>query len=192
MAANFSFKAVVIGTSAGGLDALTRIIGKLPADFPAALLIVQHLPAQSDDFLERYLQAHSQLVAAPVHPGLLIEGGVIYCAPANYHMLVEQDRTLSLSIEAYIQYSRPSIDVLFESAADAYQRQLIGLILTGANCDGSFGLNRVHHRGGVTIVQSPDSAEYQEMPESAIQATPVDHVLPLDQIATLLTELVCG
>ena len=114
---------------------------------------------------------------------------MIYIAPPNYHLLVEDDRTFSLSVDELVNFSRPSIDVLFESAADAYGKRLIGIILTGANSDGSNGLKKIKECGGMAIVQDPESSEADTMPRAAIKATKVDYVLPLEEIGTFLRKL---
>ena len=119
----------------------------------------------------------------------IIEPGTIYFAPANYHLLVERQKSFALSVEAKVNYSRPSIDVLFETAAEAYCRQLVGVVLTGANADGAAGLARVKELGGLTVVQSPDTAEVATMPLAAIKSTQVDHALQLSEIGSFLNDL---
>jgi two-component system chemotaxis response regulator CheB len=118
-----------------------------------------------------------------------IRKGCVYIAPPDYHLLIEDDRTFSLSVDAPVNYSRPSIDVLFESASDVFSEHIIGIILTGANSDGSLGLKRIKERGGLTIVQSPQSAEYPVMPTAAIAETDVDYVLDIEEIADKIKEL---
>lgn len=183
------FEAVVIGVSAGGLFALQEIISKLPRQF-IPIVIVMHVKANSDSFIGSYLAQHSKLIIKEAESSDGIEQGIIYIAPPGYHLLIEHDKTLSLSIESPIQFSRPSIDVLFESAALAYHEHLIGVILTGANNDGSQGLKKIKERGGVIIVQDPETAFAKEMPRAAIALNKVDYITPLDCIATLLIELV--
>lgn len=180
----------MIGVSAGGLKALTQIIPALPADFPLATVIVQHRKHEADDYLAPYLDELSQLTVIPASIGSLLRAGFVYVAPSGYHLLIERDCTLSLSIDARVNYSIPSIDVLFDSAATCYQSELIGLILTGANNDGSLGLKNIKFYDGLSLVQKPDTAEYPAMPLAAIETSEVDHIIPLNDIADFLTTLV--
>ena len=143
-----NYKAIVIGASAGGLQALQKILGPLPADFSLPILIVQHRLPTADDLLTFALNESCRLTVKEANEKDYIEPGRVYVAPANYHLLVERDRTLSLSADAKVCYSRPSIDVLFESAADVYLSQLIGIILTGATHDGTAGLKKIKQNGG--------------------------------------------
>lgn len=180
---------VVIGTSMGGLSALEILCSGLPKDFPLAVAIVQHRHIDSDETLSLLLQVHCPLPVREAEDKEPIEGGRIYVAPADYHLLVDRG-SFALSTEPKVCYARPSIDVLFETAADAYKEQLIGVILTGASKDGSQGLARVKERGGLTVVQSPATAESAVMPEAALAASQVDRVLPLVEIAAFL-DLCC-
>ncbi len=183
------YEAVVLGASAGGLRALRTILGCLPAAFKWPLMIVQHVPADTDlswlSILEmscvvRILEAVEKESALP---------GSAYFAPPNYHLLMEPDRTFALSVDEKVNYSRPAIDVLFESAADVYGRGLIGIVLTGANRDGAAGLLAVKQKGGLTIVQQPESAEATSMPEAAIRSTDPDFILSPTEIGDLLVRL---
>lgn len=183
------FEAVVIGVSAGGLNALSAIIPLLPRDFSLPVIIVQHLHPYADDYLAHYLNEKGQLLVKYAEEKENIAAGVVYLAPPNYHLLIEDNKTFSLSIEGPVNYARPSIDVLFESAADVYGPGLIGIILTGANYDGSQGLKRIKEMGGLTIVQDPRTAEMDSMPKAAIAITKVDHILPLEQIGHFLADL---
>jgi two-component system chemotaxis response regulator CheB len=187
MTATRHFKAVVIGASAGGMEALRIVLGGLNPSVP--VLIVQHLAPDSDSFLPTYLDEQTRLRAKEAEDKESLVPGVAYVAPPNYHLLVEADETLSLCAGERVNFSRPSIDVLFESAADAFGPDLIGVVLTGANQDGAMGLARIKQLGGVAIVQSPDSAKAQAMPRAALGATPVDHVLDLQDIAAHLNRL---
>lgn len=182
------FEAVVIGVSAGGLFALNEIISKLPKQF-IPVIIVMHVKANSDNFIISCLAQHSNLTIKEARSLDSIQSGVIYIAPPGYHLLIEHDKTFSLSVESPIKFSRPSIDVLFESAALAYHEHLIGVVLTGANDDGSQGLKEIKERGGIIIVQDPETAYAREMPRAAIARNTVDYITPLDCIATLLIEL---
>lgn len=189
MTATRHVKAVVIGASAGGMEALRIVVGGLTAGFPLPVLIAQHLAPDSDSFLATYLDERTRLTAKEAEDKERILPGVVYVAPPNYHLLVEADASLSLCAGERVNFSRPSIDVLFESAADAFGPELIGVILTGANQDGARGLARVKLLGGVTIVQSPETAKAQTMPRAALDATPADHILDLQDIASLLNLL---
>jgi two-component system chemotaxis response regulator CheB len=184
---------IVIGSSWGGLSALERIIGALPRDFRTPIAIAQHRAVDSGSgALSAMLAAHSgreDLCEAGDKDA--IEPGHIYIAPPDYHLLVEPDG-FALSTEAAVRYSRPSIDVLFDSAADTYAERLIGVILTGANDDGAYGMMRIRRRGGLTIAQDPATAERPEMPAAAIVTGAVQHVVALDEIAAMLEELTTG
>lgn len=184
------FEAVVIGSSAGGIKALSSVLSALPSEFPLPIIIVQHLHPNSDSYLARILEQKCGLKVKQADEKEKIEKGVVYLAPPNYHLLIEEDRTFSLSVEGHVNFARPSVDVLFESAVYAYRNQLIGIILTGANHDGSQGVKKIKRNGGYLIVQDPDTAEADAMPKAAIAATPVDKVLLLDQIGPYLLQLV--
>ncbi|TLM65654.1 MAG: chemotaxis protein CheB [Deltaproteobacteria bacterium] len=179
---------VVIGVSAGGFDALRRLLGGLPADFPLPVLIVQHLRAGSVALAET-LQRFCAIRLKEADEGEPLAPATVYFAPADYHLLVERDSTLALSVDPPVRYARPAVDVLFESAADAFGPGVVGVVLTGANDDGSRGLRRIKAAGGTAIVQDPADAEAAQMPASALAAGAVDHVLPLADIAALLCTL---
>ena len=181
-----SYQAVVIGVSAGGLNALQSILPKLSQGYPRPIIIVQHLSLETDDGFVDYFKNCCALSVCEAIDKAEIGPGVIYFAPAGYHLLVEENKTFSLSVDAPINFSRPSIDVLFESAADAYGNSLVGVVLTGANADGSQGLRRIKDRGGLTVVQDPKTAYAEAMPQAAIQATSVDYILNLEEIGAFL------
>lgn len=183
------YELIVIGTSAGGLHALTSILSELPKNYPIPILIVQHRMASNTSMLEDVLQSKCRLKIKQADEKLVIEHGVAYIAPADYHMLVEQNGTISLSCDEKVCYSRPSVDVLFESASFAYREKLLGIILTGANADGSMGVRSIRYHGGSTIVQEPSEAPYSMMPQSAIDIHCVDLVMPLQEIALYLKRL---
>lgn len=183
------YRAVVGGVSAGGLDALQTLLADIPADFALALVFVQHLHPQQDDFLIQHLGRVCRLPVKEAEEKEAVKGGRVYLAPANYHLLIETDRTFSLCIDEKVNYSRPSIDALFETAAEAFGEELIGLILTGASRDGAAGLRRIKEKAGLAIVQDPQTAAYPAMPLAALEETRVDHVLSLDRIGRLLCEL---
>ena len=183
------FRCITIGVSAGGMHALSTIIPALPADFPIPIIVIQHISPQSDNYTTRYLDSISKIRVKEVDEKEKILPGKVYTAPPNYHVLIEEDETFSLSVEDRINFARPSIDVLFESAADVYGSTLIGVILTGANNDGSKGLKQIKEDGGLTIVQDPDTAEVDGMPRAAIETTRVDYILKLDEIGPFLVKM---
>jgi two-component system chemotaxis response regulator CheB len=178
----------VIGVSWGALAALRAIIGKLPPGFRLPIAIVQHRHRDSQALLARFLQEQTQLRVCEIEDKAAVEPGKVFVAPANYHMLVEQGH-FSLSTEAPVRYSRPSIDVAFASAADAYGHRAVGIVLTGSNADGAEGLRRIADAGGMTIVQDPATAEAPTMPRAALQRVPTARVFPIDRIAEFLAAL---
>ncbi len=184
------FSAVVIGASAGGIKALSSLLAPLPREFSLPIIIVQHLHPHSESYLSHILSTKSELHIKQADEKESLCAGSVYIAPPNYHLLVEEDHTLSLSLDTWVNYSRPSIDVLFETAAYAYRDKLIGIVLTGANYDGSQGLKKIKDFGGYAIVQEPSSAEVDVMPNAAIEATTVDKVLPPNEIGIYLLQLV--
>lgn len=182
------FRVVVIGCSMGGMHALQTILAALPDDYELPLLIVQHRFRTSDEALPSFFRRSSHLKVVDASDKQPIRKGTVYLAPANYHLLVEEGQ-LSLSTEGAVAYSRPSVDVLFESAADAYGEGVIAVVLTGANSDGARGAARVKERGGLLVVQDPATAESPAMPSAAIAAARVDRILPLERIGPYLVEL---
>jgi two-component system chemotaxis response regulator CheB len=182
-------EAIVIGASAGGVEALGLILPALPAKFGPSLLIVLHLPRERPSLLVEIYEKRCALPIREADDKEPIEPGTVYFAPPDYHMLVERNRQIALSTDEPVHFSRPSVDVLFESAADVYADRLLGVILTGANQDGAAGLHAIHRAGGVTVVQQPDSAKVPLMVVSALQRNPADFVLSLPQIAELLVGL---
>ena len=183
------YEAIVIGVSAGGMNALDTVLTRLPDDFTLPIIIVQHMDPNSRDYLSNHLDRKCNIQVKEAEDKENIMDGVAYIAPPNYHLLLEEDRTLSLSVDDLVNYSRPSIDVMFETAADVYERRLVGVVLTGANADGSKGLTKVKALGGLAVVQDPATAQVDYMPKAAIASTRVDHILSLEKIASLLTEL---
>jgi two-component system, chemotaxis family, protein-glutamate methylesterase/glutaminase len=220
-----NFEIVVVGTSLGGLHALTILLADLPETFPLPIAIVQHRHKDANNRLSDYLQQQSSLPVAEAEDKEPIAPGRVYLAPANYHLLIEspcerefstyknyvtgwksttveptpnpqsqkipnrRTYTFALSIYDPVCHARPSIDVLFESAADAFGEKAIGIILTGASSDGTQGLAKIKSEGGLTFVQEPDSAECRIMPASAIAAVEVNWILPLSKIAPCLVNL---
>ena len=171
------YKIIVIGASAGGIDALLEVISPLPSDFPIPVLVVQHLPAVNlENDLVKFLDGKCQLKVKEADDKELIASGNVYISPANYHLLIENDNTISLSIDEKVRYCRPSIDVLFESAREAFSSEIIDIILTGANTDGADGIRGIKNIGGITIVQNPETAESKTMPLAAIQSCDVDYI----------------
>jgi len=185
------YDVVVVGTSWGGLAALRTLVAALPASFRMAVTLVQHRHKDSDHVLRALLQERSPLVVCEVEDKMPLEEGHIYVAPPDYHTLVEPGH-FALSTEAPVRFSRPSIDVTFTSAADAYGHRMVGVILTGANADGAEGLRRVSDLGGLAIIQDPATAESSMMPAAAQRAVPRARVMPLPQIAEYLVTLPSG
>ena len=180
---------VVIGASWGGLQAVECVLGTLPADFGAPVVIAQHRKADSDHGrLTSLLRAHCALAVCEAEDKQALSAGSVIVAPADYHLYVEPG-SVALSVDPEVHHSRPSIDVLFGSAADAYGERAAGVVLTGANADGAEGLRRIASRGGVAIVQDPETAQRREMPAAALAATPDARVAALEEIGELLTDL---
>lgn len=182
-------RAVVMGASAGAVEALSTILPSLPPQFPWPVIIVVHLPPDKTSIMAKLLQMKCRVVVREVEDKEPLAGGTVYFAPPDYHVLVEHDDRLSLSSEEPVYFSRPSIDVLFESAADAYGPGLVGVILTGANCDGAHGLRAICDAGGLAVVQRPEQAYAAAMPQAAIEACPEARVLSLPEIAAFLNEV---
>ena len=177
---------MTIGASAGGMAALGKLLSMFPGTFPLSVIVVQHLHPLEGGYLPEFLNRKCSLPVEGVEDKTPILKGHVYIAPANYHLLVERDERFSLSIDARVNYSRPSIDVLFESAARVWGSGLIGIILTGANQDGTFGLRRIKECGGLTIAQDPGTAETPFMPKAAIDAGVVDRVMTLEEMGGFL------
>lgn len=180
------YEAIVIGVSSGGMHAMNVIFSHLPEDFKIPIIIVQHIGAHSDSEWIKILDHRNQLHIKEADEKEKIEKGYVYFAPPNYHLLIEKNKTLSLSIEERVNFARPAIDVLFETAAEAYKNKLIGIILTGSNYDGTKGLKRIKELGGLTIAQDPETAASPFMPASAIAAMQPDYILSLEDIIELL------
>ncbi|MBA3011935.1 MAG: chemotaxis protein CheB [Proteobacteria bacterium] len=183
------YEAIVIGASAGGLAALTAILPNLSKFLALPVIVVQHLSPDSDDFLATHFNRICSLCVKEAEDKEPIMDNTIYFAPANYHLMVEQDKTIALSTAERVQYSRPAIDVLFETAADAYADRLIGIILTGSNSDGTKGIQRIRELKGLVIAQSPESAQVNIMPLSAINQAGVDKILDLKEIAPYINQI---
>jgi two-component system chemotaxis response regulator CheB len=180
--------AIVIGGSAGAVTTLGEILPRLPRDVPPVLIVVHVLP-YTPSLLPEVFAPRCTMRVIEADPSLAIESGTIYFAPADYHLLVERSRVCALSIEAPVLFSRPSIDVLFESAAEAFGPRVAGVILTGASSDGAQGLRAIARQGGMTFVQDPKTAEARTMPEAALAAVPHARVLNVADLVASLVEL---
>jgi|ERR1700682_1185700 two-component system chemotaxis response regulator CheB len=183
-----AYSIVGIGSSWGGLAAMSKVLGGLPGDFSLPIVVVQHRSSDSDQLLADLLQDVTDLTVSEVEDKEPLTPGTVHIAPANYHVLID-DGCLSLSIEEPVRFSRPSIDVMFTSAADMYGSGAIGVVLTGANEDGARGLSDIVKRGGRALVQDPKSAEIGIMPYAAVKAVPSAEVLPLEGLAPRLLDL---
>lgn len=182
-------RAVVVGASAGAVEALSAILPSLPAGYPLPVIVVVHLPPDKDSAMAKLLQMKCRVDVREVEDKEPLEAGTVYIAPPDYHVLVEHDERLSLSSEEPVFYSRPSIDVLFESAADVYGPGLLGIVLTGANSDGAQGLRAICAAGGTALVQHPEQAYATAMPQAALDACPEAKALSLPAIAAYLKEV---
>jgi len=180
------YDAIVVGVSAGGLYALTRLLENLPPDFPIPVIVVQHRARDDRSLLEEVVQQKCKVHVKQADEKELVKGGTVYFAPPDYHLLIEKDGTFSLTQDQPVNYSRPSIDVLFETAADVFKTGLLGIILTGANHDGAQGMKTISRSGGTTIAQDPATAEYPEMPNAAIKTGCIQHIMKLEDISRFL------
>ncbi len=183
-------RAVVIGTSAGAIGALRVLIPALPAALSIPVLIVVHLPARQPSLLRDIFAPMSALPVREAADKEKMLGGGLWFAPPDYHLLVESSTSLALSVDEPVNYSRPSIDVLFESAAQVFGEGLLAVVLTGANNDGAAGAELVRNRGGVVAVQSPESAEIAVMPEAAIARARPQFIGSLEELSTFVVQLV--
>jgi two-component system chemotaxis response regulator CheB len=180
---------VVIGASAGALSALTALMPSLPADFAPAVAVVVHVPARGPNLMAAVLSPHSALPILEIEDKEPVTPGTVYLAPADYHVLIESDRRFTLNADDPVNFSRPSIDVLFESAAAVFADRVLGIVLTGANADGALGLRAIRESGGLAVVQDPASAAVPDMPRAAIAAANPHGVLDLPAIGNLLRSL---
>jgi two-component system, chemotaxis family, protein-glutamate methylesterase/glutaminase len=188
-AATRRIEAVVIGASAGGFEALLTVLTGLPSAYPMPVVVVLHLPDNHESKLAELFGYRLALRVREARDKETLEPGVLYFAPSGYHLSIETDRSFSLSCEERVSYARPSIDVLFASAADAYGKSLAAILLTGANYDGAAGLAGIRIAGGLTIAQDPATAEVSTMPEAAIRRMTPDLILSLAEIHSLLRKL---
>jgi two-component system, chemotaxis family, protein-glutamate methylesterase/glutaminase len=185
-----AFEVIAFAASAGGLNALRQILNCLPASFPAAILIVQHLDPDAPSMLSGILARCTPLRVYQAETGVAVRMGTVYIARSNWHLLINPDATLAMTQTERRNFTRPSADVLFESLAASYQQQAIAVVLTGRGRDGAAGIQKVKQCGGVTIAQDPKTAQFPGMPTAAIQTQAVDLVLPLNQMAPTLVKLV--
>lgn len=181
--------AVAIGASAGGVEALCRLLPALPASTRAAVFVVLHLPRDRPSLLASIFQARCALPVLEAQDKEPVAPGTVYVAPPDYHLLVDEGPRIALSTDVPVNFSRPAIDVLFESAADLYRERLLAVVLTGANHDGAAGLAAVQQRGGVAVVQEPESAQVALMPAAALLRNPTSLVMSIGEICVLLATL---
>lgn len=182
-------EAIVIGASAGALEALSAVLPALPSQYALPVIVVVHVPPDKKSVLVELFRAKCRIKVQEAEDKEPLSGGTVYFAPPDYHLLVEKNKSLSLSSDEAVLFSRPSIDVLFESAADAYGPALTCIVLSGANQDGTNGAKAVAASGGTVIVQRPEQAFSRTMPESALAACPDAHALSLEEIAVYLQEV---
>ncbi|WP_312223647.1 chemotaxis protein CheB [Rhizobium rhizoryzae] len=181
--------AVMIGASAGALEALSAILPRLPATFPYPIFVIVHLPPKKRSVLAAIFDLKCQLRAIEAEDKEPVEAGTIYFAPPDYHLLLEGRAHIALSSDEEVLFSRPSIDVAFESASEVWGPQLTAVILTGANHDGARGLAAVMRSGGTAVIQNPSEAYAQAMPEAAMRACPSANILNLSMISTFLQNI---
>ena len=183
---NKKFELIVMGCSVGGIEALRTILTDLPTPFTVPIAVVQHRSPDSNSMMLRYFSEICNIKVIEPDDKEPIQAGQIYFAPANYHLLVAADKRFNLSMDEPVYFSRPSIDILFKSAAEVYQDQLLGIVMSGANGDGSTGLKEIKRIGGLTVVQDAATAFQPEMPRAAIQIAEPDLILTLEQIKELI------
>jgi two-component system chemotaxis response regulator CheB len=181
--------AIVIGCSAGGVDALKAVLGGLDGALRQTILVCCHSSSDTVDLLCEVLGRASPLPVVEARERHRVRAGTIYLAPSGYHLLVEDDLHFALSVDPRVNHARPSIDVMFTTAAEVWQDALIGVVLTGGNADGSKGLHRIRDLGGVAVVQSPDDAHAPTMPRAALDVAGADYCVGLNDIAPLLNRL---
>ncbi|MFI1911905.1 chemotaxis protein CheB [Nocardia sp. NPDC020380] len=185
-----AFAVVAIASSAGGITALSEVLGGLPAELPVPVLVVQHLDPRHKTVIAEIMARRTKLPVQLAHEGDRAEPGRVYIAPPNFHLLIGPDHVLSLSSSELVHFVRPSADLLFESVAGAYGPQAIACVLTGSGSDGGMGVSAVKARGGTVIAQDPQTAEFRSMPDTAVHTGAVDFILPLNEIAHVICGLV--
>lgn len=183
------YKAIIIGASAGGLSAFTKVLTPLPKEYPLPIIIVQHLSPEGESFLAEHLNKSCHLKAIEALDKMTIETGHIYVAPPGYHILIEHNKTISLSVDPPINYSRPSIDLLFETASDTYKESMICILMTGANDDGAQGMLKAYNAGATCIIQDPKTAESPIMPQAAADLNIDAKILSLEGISDFLLNI---
>lgn len=188
--ASAAFDIVAMAASAGGLTALSQVLAGLPGDFPAAIVVVQHLDPRHRSLMATILSRRTPLQVKQAEEGEGVVAATVYIAPPNRHLLVNPDGTLSLSQSELVHFVRPSADLLFESVAASYRERAIAVVLTGTGSDGAMGVQAIKKMGGTVIAQDETTAEFFGMPGAAIHSGSVDFVLPLDEISTALIALV--
>ena len=186
------FDVVALASSAGGFRALARVLTPLPAAFPIPLVIVQHLDRRHSSLMAQILGRRTKLVVVEAEEGATVEAGCAYVAPPDRHLLINRDRTMSLTRTELVHFVRPSADLLFESVAAAFGKRAIGVVLTGTGRDGSMGISALKKTGGTVIAQDKATSEFFGMPGAAIETGNVDFVLPLEDISSTLVSLVMG
>jgi two-component system, chemotaxis family, protein-glutamate methylesterase/glutaminase len=188
--AGAAFDVVALASSAGGIAALSEILGSLPGEFPAAIVVVQHLDPRHRSLMADILRRRTPLEVVQAAEGDHIRAGTVYIAPPDRHLLVNANGTLSLSHSELVHFVRPSADLLFESVAASYRTRAIAVVLTGTGSDGSMGIGAIKKMGGTVVAQDQASAEFSGMPGAAIRSGNADFVLPLAEIASALVTLV--
>lgn len=189
MSTDRTYQLIVIGISAGGINFMNKLLSNLSSNFTIPIVVIQHVSDNSKGSWVKMLNEQSPLTIKEADEKEKITEGTIYFAPANYHLLIEQNKTFTLTLEDKVNYARPSIDVTFETAADCFRENLIGIIGTGANADGAKGLKKIKHTGGHTIVEDPSQAETPSMPEAAIKATQPDLILSNEAITKHMNQI---
>lgn len=185
-----TYKSIVIGSSAGGFHTIPQILSELPQNYPMFVVLILHMKEDGGEFYVEYLDSRCKLKTKRAMQLEKAERGFIYLAPPDFHLYMDKEMVFSLSVDEKANYSRPSIDVLFESAAKALGNELIGIVLTGMGCDGTLGMINIKERGGLTIVQAPHTAHASEMPENVIKTGAVDHILSPNEIAEFLLNII--
>jgi len=181
--------AIVIGVSAGGFKVLEKLIKGIKDDLKIPIIIVQHISSLAENYIVTYLNERTEMHIKEVEEKEDIRARTVYMAPPNYHILVERNKTLSLTVDKRVCFARPSIDVLFETAAEAYMSKLLGVVLTGANSDGTNGCKTVKKWGGTVFVQAPDDAEFDEMPRSVMRAKAYDRAVTIDELIAFINHI---
>lgn len=185
-----AFDVVALATSAGGLNALSQILLALPADFPAAITVVQHLEPHRRSLLGPILKRRTPLLVKQAETAEQLKAGTVYLAPPNWHLLVNSDGTIALSQTQRVNFCRPAADLMFESVANTYKQRAIAVVLSGMGYDGAAGIQKIKQMGGTTIAQDKATAQFFSMPDAAIQTQAIDLILPLNKIAPTLVKLV--